>query len=163
MMLEYRDGDLWDVALEEGVNGIVVPVNCVGVTGAGMAKQWRLRMRDKSLVRIYERCCARGELLPGEIMCFFGMGALCPETYCPAYFLWATKDHWRFPSRLEWVRKGAATLAELLREGAGGVQSVAVPQVGCGLGGLEWAQVLPVLREHLETSPARVLIVTHAD
>ncbi len=52
-----------------------------------------------------------------------------------------TKRHWRQRSRLEWIRDGLADLARALRER--GIRSVALPPLGCGNGGLDWADVRP--------------------
>ena len=50
-----------------------------------------------------------------------------------------TKKHWRQPSKLEWVRDGLRDLGRVLRENK--IQSVALPPLGCGNGGLDWVLV----------------------
>ncbi len=59
-----------------------------------------------------------------------------------------TKRHWRDPSRLEWVVDGLQDLRNFLISHP--VQSIALPALGAGLGGLPW----PLVREHIETALA---------
>lgn len=55
-----------------------------------------------------------------------------------------TKDHWRDPATLELVAASATACATYARRHN---CSLAVPALGCGLGGLEWVDVEPLLRE----------------
>ena len=50
-----------------------------------------------------------------------------------------TKQHWRDPSRLAWVQTGLQDLRRFLLVQQ--VQSVALPALGAGLGGLSWPAV----------------------
>ncbi len=54
-----------------------------------------------------------------------------------------TKQHWRDPSRMEWVVDGLQDLRSFLVGNA--VLSIALPALGAGLGGLPWDAV----REHI--------------
>jgi Macro domain len=62
-----------------------------------------------------------------------------------------TKRHWKGKSRLEDVRSGLQDLVEVLRQYK--VRSVAVPPLGCGLGGLDWCTVRPLIEEALGALP----------
>lgn len=62
-----------------------------------------------------------------------------------------TKRHFRYPSRLDDVRSGLDDQARVVRER--GVRSVAVPALGCGLDGLSWGEVRPLIVEALSTLP----------
>jgi len=50
-----------------------------------------------------------------------------------------TKQHWRAPSRLAWVVEGLHDLRRFLVDHQ--VKSIAIPPLGAGNGGLEWADV----------------------
>jgi O-acetyl-ADP-ribose deacetylase (regulator of RNase III) len=52
-----------------------------------------------------------------------------------------TKRHWRDRSRIDDVASGIVALVEEVRRR--GIRSIAVPPLGCGLGGLDWADVRP--------------------
>lgn len=55
-------------------------------------------------------------------------------------------DDWA-PPRLEEIRDGLRYLGRHYREW--GITSLAVPALGCGVGGMDWAEVRPVMVEEL--------------
>jgi O-acetyl-ADP-ribose deacetylase (regulator of RNase III) len=58
----------------------------------------------------------------------------------PKYIInFPTKRHWRGKSRMEDIESGLEALAEEIRERH--IHSIAVPPLGSGLGGLNWADV----------------------
>lgn len=59
-----------------------------------------------------------------------------------------TKKHWRQPSRFEWIREGLVDLRRVSLDRH--IQSIAIPPLGCGNGGLEWEQVRPAVAAALE-------------
>lgn len=50
-----------------------------------------------------------------------------------------TKQHWRADSRMEWIEDGLQDLRRFLIEE--NVQSIAIPPLGAGNGGLNWPDV----------------------
>jgi hypothetical protein len=58
-----------------------------------------------------------------------------------------TKKHWRQPSRLEWIVDGLKDLRRVVEEK--GIQSIALPPLGCGNGGLDWSEVRPEIERAL--------------
>jgi O-acetyl-ADP-ribose deacetylase (regulator of RNase III) len=66
-------------------------------------------------------------------------------------WLMATKDHWRQPSQLEWIEEGLSNLASLV--GIRGTQSVALPAIGCGYGGLRWSDVRVLIERYFAGGP----------
>ncbi len=133
-MIQYADGSIFD---QDGV--AVIPVNTVGVTGAGLANAWA-RLNPQRAQQ-YQAFCAnpRMPFEGGDILMLGGT---------PPTFLAATKEHWRDPSRLEWIETCAEHIAERSRKPIG--LPVLIPQLGCGLGGLRWEDVRPILIRHLE-------------
>ena len=60
----------------------------------------------------------------------------------PRYIInFPTKDHWRNGSRMQYIDDGLADLVRQIR--ALGIRSVAIPALGCDLGGLAWDEVRP--------------------
>ncbi len=59
----------------------------------------------------------------------------------------ATKKHWRHPSRIEWIEQGLTALR--LETGARGIHSIGIPPLGAGNGGLDWRQVKPRIADAL--------------
>ncbi len=58
-----------------------------------------------------------------------------------------TKQHWRGDSRIEWITEGLQDLHRFLIENK--VKSIAIPPLGAGNGGLDWAEVRPLIEEVL--------------
>lgn len=127
--------------LDESTEALVNTVNCVGVMGRGVALQFKKRFPDN--FRAYARACAAGEVVPGK-MFVQETGELCPR-----YIInFPTKHHWRQPSRMEYIDSGLRDLVKVLK--ARKISSVAVPPLGCGLGGLSWDEVRPRIEAALE-------------
>lgn len=58
----------------------------------------------------------------------------------PKYVInFPTKRHWRGASRMEDIESGLQDLAEVIAKL--GIKSIALPPLGCGLGGLDWNEV----------------------
>ena len=58
-----------------------------------------------------------------------------------------TKKHWKGESKIEWIEQGLSYL--LIHYKSWGVESLAVPALGVGLGGLKWKDVMHVLKNYL--------------
>ncbi len=128
-----------DLFAEKAVDVLVNPVNCVGVSGKGMAREFKKRF--PAAQRDYERACLEGRLTLCQVL-------LTPAP-APVRFIafLPTKTHWRLPSELAHVDGGLAALALQVRRRR--IRSLAVPALGCGLGGLRWRDVKPLLERHL--------------
>jgi len=132
-MIEEGCGNL----LTADVEALVNTVNTVGVMGKGIALQFKRAFPVN--YQAYRAACARGEVHLGE-MFVVDTGVLGPRRYIINF---PTKEHWRSRSRLADVRAGLDDLVRVVREL--GVASIAIPALGCGNGGLAWAQVRPVI------------------
>ena len=136
-MLRFTTGDI----LAEDVEAFVNTVNCVGVMGRGIALQFKKVFPEN--FRAYARACQRGDVKPGS-MFVFETGTL---TNPRAIINFPTKRHWRDGSRIGDIEAGLKDLLHVVR--ARGIRSVAVPPLGCGLGGLDWRLVRPRIEEAL--------------
>lgn len=124
-MMVYKKGNLFD----EDVEAIVNAVNCVGVMGAGIALQFKRRFLDN--FEAYAAACGRGELVLGKNFVY--------KTADQYIINFPTKDHWRDPSYMKDLDMGLIDLVKVIKEK--GIKSIAIPALGCGLGGLEWSEV----------------------
>ena len=129
MGIRFVEGDLLEADVEAWVN----PVNCVGVMGRGLAAQFKKAYPD--MFASYRAAAKAGEVSPGVLHVYELDDARGFVVNLP------TKRHWRAKARLEDVDAGLAALATWAR--ARGVASLAVPRLGCGLGGLDWEVVRP--------------------
>ncbi len=127
MTIEHGAGDL----LQANVDALVNPVNVVGVMGKGLALQFKKAFPD--VLKAYKRACDSGELVIGRVH------VVHRET--PPQFIihFPTKEHWKNPSKIEFIRSGLIDLVEQVRERE--IKSIAIPPLGCGLGGLNWSEV----------------------
>lgn len=139
--IEFRTGDI----LQADAEALVNTVNCVGVMGRGIALQFKNTFPANFAA--YAQACDRKELEPGR-MFWFATGFLGNPKYIVNF---PTKRHWRGKSRLEDIATGLRALASDIPER--GVRSIAVPPLGSGLGGLDWADVRPLVIQALESVP----------
>ena len=114
---------------------LVNPVNCAGVMGKGLALQFAQRFPE--ILPRYRTACEKRTLRPGTVQIAYARWSATKIVNFP------TKDDWRAPSRLEWISAGLDTLAHEL--GPNNPRSIAFPPLGCGLGGLDWDQVRPLI------------------
>lgn len=146
-MIELVRGNL----LEADAEALVNTVNCVGVMGKGVALQFRQAYPDN--YQAYRRACDRHELHPGQMLVW-----RTDRAENPRYIInFPTKRHWKGKSRLDDIDSGLiALVAEVqVRE----IKSIAVPPLGCGNGGLDWADVRPRIEAAFAGLPAtRVLL-----
>jgi O-acetyl-ADP-ribose deacetylase (regulator of RNase III) len=126
---------------------LVNPVNCRGVMGKGLALEFKRRFPECE--GPYKSACESGQLRPGGLVLVRLQVELeITSVRRPGIVLFATKDHWRGRSKIEWIEHGLASLKQ--RYSTWGVRSMGVPALGCGLGGLRWEDVKPLVERYLE-------------
>jgi len=128
--------------LEQKTEAIVNTVNCVGVMGRGIALSFREAYPEN--YREYKKACAKGEVVPGRMFVHFA-GDMFSKKYIINF---PTKRHWREKSRIEDIRSGLADLVSVIRELH--IKSVTIPPLGCGLGGLDWKVVRPIIESSVK-------------
>jgi O-acetyl-ADP-ribose deacetylase (regulator of RNase III) len=137
MAIRVRTGNV----VEDEAEALVNTVNCVGFMGKGIALQFRKAFPANNAA--YVRACEAEEVRPGS-MFVYETGALTGPKYIINF---PTKRHWRAKSRLDDIDAGLKALVDEIRDR--GIRSIAVPPLGCGLGGLEWTIVRPRIEQAL--------------
>ena len=136
-MIELRRGNI----LSADVEALVNPVNCVGVMGKGLALE--LKRAFPEVFRVYQRACRAGEMRPGHMHVVETGNATGPRLVIH----FPTKRDWRDDSRIDDIESGLkALVSEVSRRH---LRSIAVPALGCGLGGLDWEAVRPLIEKAL--------------
>ncbi|MYW29722.1 type II toxin-antitoxin system antitoxin DNA ADP-ribosyl glycohydrolase DarG [Streptomyces sp. SID2119] len=127
------------------VDALVNTVNTVGVMGKGIALQFKRAFPDN--FSDYKASCERGEVTVGRMHVHD-----LHQVSNPRFIVnFPTKRHWRSSSRLEDIASGLVALRdEIVKRG---IESIAVPPLGCGNGGLSWSDVEPMIRQTLGTIP----------
>lgn len=129
--MEFTKGNI----LHADTEAIVNTVNCVGFMGRGIAAQFKREFPAN--FRAYEAACKRNEVVPGR-MFMFETGQLTNPRFIVNF---PTKRHWRGASRIDDIEAGLVALVGEVRQR--GIKSIAIPPLGCGLGGLDWDDVRP--------------------
>lgn len=141
-MVRFVKGNIFDSTAECLVN----PVNCVGVMGKGLALEFKKRYPE--IMEPYIKACREEILRPGRVQ------ILRLEKVYIANL--PTKNHWHGSSSWIDIRAGLNDLVEKIDQL--GITSVAVPKLGCGLGGLDYAEIKPLMKRVLDLSKARVTV-----
>ena len=139
-MIKYKSGDI----LKEETEALVNTVNCVGIMGRGIALQFKKRFPDN--FKTYAAACKREEVQPGKMFVFDTGEKLINPRYIINF---PTKRHWRGASRIADIESGLDALAAEIRRHK--IQSLAIPPLGSGLGGLDWSQVRPLIETALQS------------
>lgn len=134
-MIHNGKGSIFDSVAEALVN----PVNCVGVMGGGLALGFRHRypaMHEQYLMK-----CQLGMIKIGGELDVFVEDATNRDFVINL----PTKDHWKDPSKYEYIIDGLNKLIDAVDKWK--INSVAIPALGCGLGGLDWRKVYSLIKE----------------
>ncbi len=142
MMIELSTGNL----LKADAEALVNTVNTEGVMGKGIALQFKNAYPE--MFRVYADACKVGGIQLGRVQ-VFDLGGIGEGPRWIVNF--PTKGHWRSRSRLEDVATGLNDLVETVQRL--GIGSIAVPPLGCGNGGLDWASVQPLIEQAFAALP----------
>jgi len=120
---------------------IVNTVNCVGVMGAGIALECRLRypeMHDK-----YKELCKRHLISIGKLWLY--------KSDKKWILNFPTKGDWKLPSRVEFIHQGLSKFVEEYEQKE--IKSIAFPMLGADRGGLQVETTLALLHQYLDPLP----------
>lgn len=145
-MITYTTGDLFEAQTEAIVN----TVNTVGVMGKGIALQFKQRFPDNYLV--YKKACDQNLLKIGDLLI-----TESSSLFFKYIINFPTKEHWRNPSKYEYIEKGLDTLIDEIKKR--NIKSIALPPLGAGNGKLDWMKVKEILNEKLIKLPKVEFII----
>ena len=139
-MIVFKNGNLFDSECQTLVN----TVNCIGVMGAGIAKQYKQRYPE--MFDEYKLACKKGILSCGGDIWIYDY----IDIYKPRKILcFATKENWMYPSKIEWIEKGLKRFVEDYKYWE--IESIAWPKLGCNNGKLNWEkQVKHLMVKYLD-------------
>lgn len=122
-------------------------VNIFGVMGKGLALKFKRRYPD--LFQAYVIAC--------EDRIFDKEGLFVYQSKDYKILCFPTKRHWKYPSRLEWIREGLELLS--IHYQWYGITSISLPPLGCSNGGLNFNDVKPLVYEYFENHPLEVELI----
>ena len=134
-MVKVEKGSIFDSSAQTLVNTI----NCVGAMGKGIALEFKIRY--PAMYEQYRVLCQRRLFKPGTLWIYKAEDGKWILNF-------PTKVHWRNPSKIEYIRAGLEKFVSTWKEK--GITSVAFPLLGCSNGGLDWNEVLPIMKDYLE-------------
>ena len=135
--MNYTKGNI----LESNTEVIINPVNTVGVMGKGLALQFKQKFPTN--YKIYKEACQNKTIDIGKLL-------LVDESNLERrkfIINFPTKKHWRNASKIEYIEEGLKDLVRIIK--ANTFESMAIPALGCGLGGLDWEDVKLLLEKYL--------------
>ncbi|HUY90898.1 MAG TPA: DarT ssDNA thymidine ADP-ribosyltransferase family protein [Pirellulales bacterium] len=139
-----------------GMQTLTVSVNLQGIMGKGLASRAKYQFPD---VYVYYQDCCRSKRVTAAKPCIYKREASLDQELADLttpletsnavkwFMLFATKRKWRENSRMDDIEGGLAWFRDHFRDE--GVLSVALPALGCGLGGLDWGDVGPLMCKYL--------------
>jgi O-acetyl-ADP-ribose deacetylase (regulator of RNase III) len=142
-MIDLVKGDI----LKADAEALVNTVNCVGVIGRGIALQFKKAFPEN--YKAYKAACDKKEVNLGKVFTYdlnrlYGLN--------PRFIInFPTKGHWKSKSRIQDIESGLTSLVEFLQKEK--IRSIAIPPLGCGLGGLHWKEVKPLIVRTFESIP----------
>lgn len=140
-MLTEEYGNL----LQAPADALVNTVNTVGIMGKGIALQFKQGYPGN--FHAYEAACRHGDVRLGK-MFTYETGQLDGPRFVVNF---PTKGHWRSKSKMSDIEAGLDDLREVIQDL--GIESIAVPPLGCGNGGLQWSEVRPRIEAALGDLP----------
>jgi O-acetyl-ADP-ribose deacetylase (regulator of RNase III) len=140
-MIQEIKGNIIKIDAEALVN----TVNCVGIMGKGIALQFKQAFPEN--FKAYEKACSKDEVKPGKMFVYETGTIFNPKLIIN----FPTKRHWKGNSRIEDIESGLKSLIEEIQKRE--IQSIAVPPLGCGNGGLDWNVVRPMIVSAFEKVP----------
>jgi len=150
--LSLIEGDMFFSKMQT----LTISVNTVGVMGKGLASRAKYQFPDVYVK--YQDLCKSKTLKMGKPYLYKREGSLDFVLADEAekltnlnsktwFLLFPTKTHWRNMADLNGIKEGLKWLVDQYRNE--GIESLAIPALGCGLGWLPWGSVGPVICTYL--------------
>ncbi len=137
-MIKYITGNI----LDSDAQALINTVNTVGVMGKGIALQFKKAYHNN--FKAYAEACKRNEVKIGKLFVTKDSNFNSGEKYIINF---PTKTDWRKPSEYHYIESGLDDLINVLADN--NIESVAIPPLGAGNGGLDWKKVKRIIEEKL--------------
>lgn len=136
---------------------LTISVNTVGVMGGGLALKAKQRFSD--VYPIYQDLCKKRVLKMGKPYLYkreISLDHILTDESKKLLninlhawlLLFPTKCHWEEEADIKGIEEGLKWLVDNYKKE--GIESLAMPALGCGLGWLEWGMVGPLLCNYLQ-------------
>lgn len=144
MIIEQQNKDIFSFPQ----NYILInTVNCVGVMGKGLALQFKNRFPQ--MFKDYQIACKKGDVQIGK--CWYWKNLYADIINFP------TKNHWKYPSKYEYIAKGLDSLIDLVLSHK--IENCVIPKLGCANGGLDYTKVKSIIYQKLQDVNCNFVLV----
>ncbi len=133
MSLNIKKGNIFTTDKQTIVNTI----NCVGVMGAGLALECRLRYPD--MHEKYKDYCDQNMIKIGSLWIY--------KTNNRLIMNFPTKKHWKDPSKKQYLHEGLKKFTQTYE--SKGIESIAFPVLGSDKGGIPQDESLNIMEQYL--------------
>jgi O-acetyl-ADP-ribose deacetylase (regulator of RNase III) len=138
-MIEIKKGNIFTTDCHTIVNTI----NCVGIMGAGIAYEFKLRFPE--MFEKYQQFCINDSIDIGNLW-IYKLTKYDNENY--EYILnFPTKKHWKYPTKVEYLEKGLQKFVDTYKQK--GILSIAFPLLGASKGGLTEEVSIDIMKKYL--------------
>jgi O-acetyl-ADP-ribose deacetylase (regulator of RNase III) len=117
---------------------IVNTINCVGIMGAGIALECRLRYPE--MHKKYIDLCNEKKIDIGLLWIYKSSNRWVLN--------FPTKKHWKYPSKKEYLHAGLEKFCDTYK--ARDIESIAFPLLGADKGGIPQEESLSIMRSYLD-------------
>jgi O-acetyl-ADP-ribose deacetylase (regulator of RNase III) len=125
------------------VQTIVNTVNCVGIMGAGIAYEFRLREPDMFVK--YQELCRNNQMDIGKLWIYEGEDDKYSKYQKILNF--PTKYDWKYPSKQRYLHQGLEKFVTTYKEK--NITSIAFPLLGADRGGIEKGKSIAIMEQYL--------------
>ncbi|KPG00029.1 Appr-1-p processing protein [Rhodopseudomonas sp. AAP120] len=146
-MITFTEGNL----LKADAEALVNTVNTVGVMGKGIALMFKEAFPEN--FRAYSVACKAHQIKVGQIFATERKDLIGGPKWIINF---PTKQHWRNPSKIEWIKDGLNDLVRFIREHE--IKSIALPPLGSGNGGLDWKSVRPLIESAMGDLDVQIIV-----
>lgn len=143
MAIQFLDGDIFAT---KGLKAYAHGCNCAGAMGKGIAVDFKKRWFK--MYQEYKNKCKLGDFQTGDVFVW--------EEDENIVFNLGTQKTWRTKATLDAISSSVSkmiTIAESKK-----LETVAMPRVGAGLGGLKWEDVKSLLEELAANSTVNLIV-----
>lgn len=165
-ILYITDGDMFFSRMQT----LTISVNCVGIMGKGLASRAKWQFPDVYVQ--YQYVCRNRTLQMGKPYLYKRESSLDyqladePATLkngndATWFLLFPTKQHWKENADIKGIEKGLKWIVDNYKKE--GIQSLALPALGCGLGNLKWQDIGPLMCKYLSNIDIKVRIYLPAE
>ncbi len=139
-MIEIKKGNIFTTQCQTIVN----TVNCVGVMGAGIAYEFKLRYPE--MFNKYKNFCNDGSINIGNLW-IYTLDSNQRNFGYTKILNFPTKNHWKYPTKKEYLEKGLKKFIDTYI--SKDIESIAFPLLGANKGGMNEEDSIRIMKEYL--------------